>query len=823
MNVSTCLIVAAFAAALLPAGAPAQSPAQASPAALEVAARVELGPISAKSWDNAIRWSQLAVTREGYLVLFYCTDKRKIVYQLSKDGRTFAQPAEVASGFAPAVTIDEDDNIYLVFKHPSKRIGLKVLKRTGDGQWDVGGEVTRPFVEFGKGRAGFPSVLILPGSKRIWAMANYQPADIFSMPKSEPYARRKPRGHAVVSYSDDGGATWADPQYASSDSGDEGSGVAVLRPWRGHPTWFWTFWDCATPAWGFFDGSRQRGLREFFPHKHARMAVGHPWDTIEDNRGGLYFASGIKGGRSGQLYKYFDGSKWSEEVFLADHGGPISLVGDAKHVFAVAVEGPQLAVYELNRAQAARRPVIYKSPQGKAIFRPIGLVGRRRPKGYLPLFLSEGTATRKGRRTVITDQRIVFLRLEVKPLDAKAAAELAAQPLVDVAKAGKFYKPMPLADDRIEPRTDVSKDRKIIRLADKWVIVYAEDNPGRLLAAEIKAGRIGEPTALTESPQWNAYRTSAAAGADGTFRVACEPHVPRRLGGTGVVARLATNLSWSTMCRLGKGFVWVWANGGAVFPSFSEDARDLTPKLPPAMHAGVENARPALLAVGDKAMMLVGGDDGITSLEGDGENWTKPEMIVKEKWIGHHFSAVADGGIVDVIYTPGASYLGKRVIGHVRREGGKWKKLPAVDSGHVIRGLSLCSLGGGKLLAVYCVRNDRLAMADVPAGDDRLKRFTYTLYRRNFDGKAWSAPARIDWPAVPVHRPAQWKDWQDVGGIVYIPEVDLGRFPTLPASAHGLKRVPVAWMVPGFHCLPKKERSPIDRGGLLVTTEIDVE
>lgn len=175
---------------------------------------------------------------------------------------------------------------------------------------------------------------------------------------------------------------------------------------------------------------------------------------------------------------------------------------------------------------------------------------------------------------------------------------------------------------------------------------------------------------------------------------------------------------------------------------------------------------------------------------------------------------------MDVIYTPGASHLGRKLIGHVRRENGVWKQMPPMDTGNTIRGLSLCDLGSGKLLAAYAVRNPR--PTEVATGAEKMKRFTYTLYRRTFDGTAWSVPAKIAWPEVPKYRPENWTDWNEVGGVVYVLETDLGRFPTLPASAGGMDRVPVAWMVPGFACLPKKERVAPDRGGMLVTTEIEL-
>ncbi|KKL63135.1 hypothetical protein LCGC14_2178120, partial [marine sediment metagenome] len=283
----------------------------ASPATLEVTHRAALGKLSKATWDNGVRWGQVAVTKEGHVLVFYCNDKRKIVYQLSTDGRSFAEPVQVASGQGPAVALDAEDNIYLIYKGARKRASFRKLPKTGPGKWDVSGKSVQPFVPFGEGPMNFPSLLILPGSKRIWCMYNYQKSDIFSLPRETWYPRRKPRGQAVVSYSDDGGKSWADPIYVGSDSGDEGSGIVVLRPWGDRATWFWTFWDCATPAWGRFDGSRIRPVREFFPHKRARMAVAHPWDTATGPDGKLYFATGMGSYTNGQVYKVFDGKAWS--------------------------------------------------------------------------------------------------------------------------------------------------------------------------------------------------------------------------------------------------------------------------------------------------------------------------------------------------------------------------------------------------------------------------------------------------------------------------------------------------------------------------------
>ncbi|KKM04922.1 hypothetical protein LCGC14_1759330, partial [marine sediment metagenome] len=222
---------------------------------------------------------------------------------------------------------------------------------------------------------------------------------------------------------------------------------------------------------------------------------------------------------------------------------------------------------------------------------------------------------------------------------------------------------------------------------------------------------------------------------------------------------------------------------------------------------------------GRDVLLLVGSTTGISCRRWKDGQWGLPKQVVKDRWVGNHFSATADGDRVDLIYTPAESHLGKKIIGHVRYDKGAWKPLGPVDTGNVARGLSLCSVGRGKLLAVYAVRNPRPTKVD--KGAEKMKRFTFTLQKRTFDGKAWSKPVKVAWPEVPEYRPKGWTDWHDVGGVIYVPEVDLGRFPTLPSAAPANSNdVPVAWMVPGFNCMPKKERVPRDRGGLLVTTRI---
>ncbi|MHC4717595.1 MAG: hypothetical protein ACYS5V_11540, partial [Planctomycetota bacterium] len=125
--------------------------------ALTVTHRVELGPVSNRSWDNGVRWCQSAVTRDGGVLVFYCDRRRKIAYRYSADGKEFAEAVQVASGLCPAVALDAEDNIHLVFKGADKRASLKKLARTGPGTWDTSGPVTQPFARFGEGPINFPS------------------------------------------------------------------------------------------------------------------------------------------------------------------------------------------------------------------------------------------------------------------------------------------------------------------------------------------------------------------------------------------------------------------------------------------------------------------------------------------------------------------------------------------------------------------------------------------------------------------------------------------------------------------------------------------
>ena len=834
-----------------PAPAPVQAAQKDPPAALVASERVDLGPVYVQlhSYD---RWGRTAVTAEGCLLVLYATPDRKIVYRLSKDGRAFGSPIPVAPGTYPAAALDSEGNIHLAFQNARGRIGMMKLRRTGPGQWEAGSQATEPFARFGAGPAQLPTLLIERRSGRVWCLYNYQPVDLAAVARAHG-ARPKPRTDPVISYSDDGGRTWAEPEYVGSDSGDIGTGMVVLRGWRGQPAWFWSFWDCAPPAWGFFDGSRSRGLREFFPHTKYRTACWHPWDALEDHRGRLCFATGLDYQTRGQLCKTFDGSGWSAETFLSDSFGVAALLDDGQHTFCVVSEGAnkprgkRLAVYQLEGSGVVRRPVAYTAPEGRLIHR-VYAPGDARAKGYVPLFLAEETPQpQQGPKPKFIDPRLVYLRLEVKPLDT-AGAE-GGKSLLDLervpAAQRALYKPLPVNDTRTEPRTDTPKDRRLVRVGPRWVLIYADDNPGRLLAAPVAAGKVGKPAVLVDKPGWGRFQCSAAADGDDALAAVCpedEGVLVVRLSGIKTwdtsgpkVSRTFTKFiqadkqgpssaqaeppaSWPTLCKLPDGrFLVVAVRDGALATAVL-GANGQEGVACPNIEPRTANPRPCLLTVDGNAVLLVGGSNGIWCRRWLGEAWSQAEQTVRDPWVGHHFSATSSGGKVDLVYAPAESYLGRRVIGHVRLDGGEWKPMPPVDRGRVARGLSLCDLGGGRLLCAYAVRNDR---PEEPAqGAERMRRFTYALYQKTFDGRSWQGEGvPVAWPEVPDYRPEEWQGYNRFKGVVYMPATQRGMFPVLPAAAGGQAGVPVVWSVPGFHCITRYW-FPQDRGGLLLGTEI---
>ncbi|HUU21701.1 MAG TPA: sialidase family protein [Phycisphaerae bacterium] len=767
--VGACLVLAA--------GGWARAADADGPTGLIVTHRAELGPAFVEL-HYVDRWCGPAVTREGHLLFFYSTPDRQIRYVLSRDGRTFAEPVEVARGIGPSVALDAGDNIHLAYKNDSGKVGMRKLMRTGGGRWDVGEETT-PFAAFGGGIQQLPTLLILPGSDRIWCTYNFVPRDLNSLP-GDQWTKGKPRTDPVMTYSDDGGRSWAEPVYIGSDSGDIGTGVVILRSYRGRPAWFWAFWDCAPPAWGYFDGSRARPLREFFPHSSRRTASWHPWDVLEDGSGRMVFATGLSHKVRGQLYKVFDGREWSDDVFLSGEFGKMVLVNDDKRTFCLVSEGGEprgtrIVAYELDGTKAVRRGQIYKPGEGRFIHRFYVAPRNRQAPGYFPLFLIEEAGRKTGQdargrdKWVYDDPKLVYLRVEAGPMDPKAAAAEAARGVPDPATipqaAANDYKPMPINDSRTEPRTDVPKDRKIVRVGKRWVIVYADDNPGRLLAAEIVAGKVGKPVVLIDRPAWGRFQCSAAAdGDDALVAIADGVNEPR-------MVRLVGISNWDAA------------------PPRVDVRRDI-----PA--APTSDVWPTLSTSVRRGFMA----------------------SAAEPWIGHHFSVVSDGERIDVLYAPRASYLGRKIIGHVRCEKGKWSKPLMVSEGVYAEGLSLCGLGGGRLLCVYSARNPRAE--NVPAGVEGLQRFTYTLRRQVFDGNRWGAAKEdIPWPEIPVRKPKNWEEFNRSKGVVYVPETGRGVFPTLPASAAGCEEVPVAWMVPGFDCVTRYWFDP-DRGGLLLAAEI---
>lgn len=855
MKLAMSLTVTVLALAAASSAAFAQSTDK--PVTLKVTGRVELGPAFVQG-HYVDRWGGPVVTREGWLLFFYATPSRKVQYVLTRDGKTFEPPVTVASGIGPSATMDAAGNIYLAYKNPRGRAGFKKLTRTGPGKWDASAAEAAPFARFGGRAEQFPSILILPGSDRIWYLYNFVPRDLREI-AAKCKIQHKLRSDPVLTYSDDGGKTWAEPVYIGSDSGDIGTGVVVMRPYRGRPAWFWAYWDCAPPAWGFYDGSRFRPLREFFAHLNRRTAAAHPWDMLEAPDGKMYFATGLDHRLRGQIYRYFDGAKWSDEVLLNSHFGKMVLANDGKRTFLMVSEGARprgkrILVYELDGTKAVRKPEpMYTTPAGRLIHRFYVQPANRQTKGYFPVFVIEetpkdtGQLVRGRKRFTFVDPKLVYLRAEVVPADPKAAAAEAAKPLLDEAKLPKgqekFFKPLPIGDDRIEPRTDVSKDRKIVRVGERWVIVYAEDNPGRLMAGLIENGKLVKPIALIDKPGWNRYQCAAVAhGDDALVVVSPGPEAISfaRLDGVKNWPKSAPKVSthrvsisggarWPTVCRTaGDRLKAMFVAGGKLAEAASHDGRSWT-VVKDAGWNRAKSAPPTLvsLVISDQRlpMLLEGRRDGI---------WHTPlfnyagglhPQAVKVEWIGHHYSASAGEGRIDVIYTPRASHLGKKLLGHVRFELdkspmlGQWKPMPPVDEGVFIQGLSLCSLGGGKLLCVY---SERIERPEKPAkGVERLRRFHYAIKRRTFDGAKWSAAVDVPWPKVNDEYPKEWKGLNRAKGLAWVPAVKRGMFPTLPANAKASEPIPVAWMVPGFDAVVRTwPRYPQARGGLLVTTEI---
>jgi hypothetical protein len=212
----------------------------------------------------------------------------------------------------------------------------------------------------------------------------------------------------------------------------------------------------------------------------------------------------------------------------------------------------------------------------------------------------------------------------------------------------------------------------------------------------------------------------------------------------------------------------------------------------------------------------VAGVGGLSAASWTNGGWSRFARVVAEPWVGSHFSAASKSKRMDVVYTPRASYLGRHALKHVAWRDGTWTEPAVVSDGLWVRGLSLCALADGGLLCVYSLRSARRRSEQ----QDPMQRFTYTLRQRTYNGEMWSEPMPIPWPDVRDHVPEDWKRIRGRMGLVFVGTRQAGVYPTLPErAAAGAEAVPVAWMVPGFTCIPPFWKSP-DRGGLLVTTEL---
>jgi hypothetical protein len=628
-----------------------------------------------------------------------------------------------------------------------------------------------PFAGYGDGQELYPSMLVAPGSSRIWMLYSYQRVD-YRVGKKD---RRKPRSQPLLSFSDDQGENWAEPIYVGSDSGDIGTGVYGLRSFRRRPVFFWAFWDCAPPAWGFFDGSRVRPLRELFPHTKYRTACWHAWDAIETDDERLWFATGLDYQTRAQVFRTFDGSRWSKDVFLHGAFGRPILLSDGRRVFCAAADGGprkthgrRIQLYQLSPEAAVRRPILYRPTEGREIFRLYPLPQHRRAKGYFPIFLVEEKAGAKG-----GDQRLIFLRAELKPISAEDA-EKAATPLLTLEQIPEerrqYYRPMANNDPRTEPRTDAPKDRKIVRVGKKWVLVYADDNPGRLLACLLKDGKPGEPVVLAETPGWGRFQCTAIADGPDALEVISavgKQIVLHRLTGIGNWDRTPPKVTtgqgftglesgglWPSMCRTPGGkLLYVLATSFNIVTLVQQKADSTEGTLYRGLYVGGE-AHPLVLVHRGRTMLLVCTREGLFSYVWNKDKWTDRRRISRRQ-VGPHFSAASDGRRLHVLYSVPAYQGDFGWLRHRSYDGKVWGRATVVDSGGQFRGVSLCSLGDGKLLCLYAIRNRR--RGDMPEGVERLERFTHTLLQKAFNGKTWQETSTpVAWPEVRDHRPTRW-------------------------------------------------------------------
>jgi len=379
-------------------------------------------------------------------------------------------------------------------------------------------------------------------------------------------------------------------------------------------------------------------------------------------------------------------------VFLSERFGQAVLFSDGQRTFCAATalepsirkpRARRIVLYRLQGTDAARLPMVYECPHDRLIYRVYSMPVGRRPGGYFPLFLlEEHRRKEKGQRRNRMD--LVYLRLEQRDVKDSLQKQPQDEPLVNPKNVPdarrKNYRPMPLADHRPDPRTDPSKDRRLFRVGDRWVVVYADDNPGRLVAASLERNKLGEPITFLKRRAWGRYQCAASPdGADGLDVVCGDTggvtfvrltglkdwgdSGPQRLRETVLASGLAHE-PWPSICRgRDRALVAVYVDRDRLMTRRSVD-NGTTWSDARAVKAPAHSPRPTLITYRGKPLLLVGDAKGLCWARWQDGAWSPLERIVEEDWVGPHFSAAASGDRLDLVYTPGESYLGRRAVFH---------------------------------------------------------------------------------------------------------------------------------------------------------------
>ncbi|MFH1761437.1 MAG: T9SS type A sorting domain-containing protein, partial [bacterium] len=227
-------------------------------------------------------------------------------YSSSADlGKTWSTPA-VSSANAKLstrmdVTIDSDDNIYLIYVSPPtpQQVGFRKYSYQGNNTWEEGPEIIIQEKDLGN---SMPNICCESGG-RLWVCYNnYENGDDGTPPF-----------YVTVHYSDDGGATWSPPEnvgeYNISDCGLRRSQLIIPQgqefPWLFFPESY------GRTKYFIFDGSAWSS--EPLPCPDDEFAA-----VVTTSNGQIHMVTSPVGGVS---HYYYNGSAWSGRTIVSRNGG----------------------------------------------------------------------------------------------------------------------------------------------------------------------------------------------------------------------------------------------------------------------------------------------------------------------------------------------------------------------------------------------------------------------------------------------------------------------------------------------------------------------